>query len=323
MNELEIMKKRLEVQGGISQESRMIKDKYKTFLKTLKYSYQGCDVQKIQPYDSCLFLEDNRNMVFPKTRALINPDKTKQDYDDKIISIDYKDNFNPGDVFRWNNTNSYWLVYLDALTEDAYFRSEIRRCKYQIKFRDKYGRFWQTWAAIRGPVETRIESIQKNQIRVDIPNHSLNILMPQNDLTLEAFDRYKEFIIKGKCWKVQAIDSISMINVLEVNAEEYYIDRDIDNDIKNGLKIEPIDPTPNTVIKGETFIKPNIIEVYTAPTAGGHWCIREKDKPVKLKNKFDNQVEVTWNKMTSGDFVLEWHKDGIISEKAIIVESLF
>jgi hypothetical protein len=34
------------------------------------------------------------------------------DYDDKIISIHYEDNYRPGDVFEWIGTNSYWLIYL-------------------------------------------------------------------------------------------------------------------------------------------------------------------------------------------------------------------
>jgi hypothetical protein len=37
-------------------------------------------------------------------RALINPDKVKQDYDDKILSIDYKYNYQLGDVFCWVGT---------------------------------------------------------------------------------------------------------------------------------------------------------------------------------------------------------------------------
>jgi hypothetical protein len=32
----------------------MIKDKYKTFLKSLKYSYQGADVEIIQKWNECL-----------------------------------------------------------------------------------------------------------------------------------------------------------------------------------------------------------------------------------------------------------------------------
>jgi hypothetical protein len=90
----------------------------------------------------------------PEVRALINPDKVKQDYDDKILSIDYQAGFEPGDVFEWKKTNTYWLIYLQEITEDAYFRGEIRRCRYQLKFKDDDGNYCSTWAAIRGPVET-------------------------------------------------------------------------------------------------------------------------------------------------------------------------
>jgi hypothetical protein len=40
---------------------------------------------------------------------------------------------------------------------------------------------------VRGPVETKINFIQKNGISVDTPNHSLNILMPKNKDTIKYF----------------------------------------------------------------------------------------------------------------------------------------
>ena len=45
-------------------------------------------------------------------RALINPDKNKMDYDDKMVSVHFEDGYEPGDVFEWMGTNSYWLIYL-------------------------------------------------------------------------------------------------------------------------------------------------------------------------------------------------------------------
>ena len=81
-------------------------------------------MQLIQPYSKCEDLADSQIH-----RALINPDKTKQDYDDKILSIDYGI-LELGDVFKWVGTNTHWIIYLQALTEDAYFRGEIRLCKY-------------------------------------------------------------------------------------------------------------------------------------------------------------------------------------------------
>ena len=115
MKNLDLMKKRLNYEGG-NQEQRMIKSKYKTFQKSLLYSYQSAEIQKI-----------NSDLI---VKALINPDKNNINYDNKILSVSYDYNFLPGDIFRWVGTNSYWLVYLPELTEDAYFRSYIRRCRY-------------------------------------------------------------------------------------------------------------------------------------------------------------------------------------------------
>lgn len=330
MTNLELMRKRFEWQGGIAQEDRMIKDKYRTFLKTLKYSYQGCDVMMVQHHDTCLTADldaiDEEMGVFQQYRALINPDKIKQDYDDKILSIDYATGYEPGDVFQWIGTGTNWIIYLQALTEDSYFRGEIRRCRYQIKFKDREGNWLQTWAAIRGPVETQIESIQKNQIRIDKPNLSLNIIIPKNEKTLQAFDRYDEFLLAGRCWRVEAPDSISMKNIIEVNAEEYYINRDTDDEeqeMKNGLIIEPVDPTPNTTIEGPTFIKPKTEEIYTSPESGGKWCIKDSTAPARIIPYTDTSVKVIWEKSVSGQFMLLWTKDGITTHKVIVVESLF
>lgn len=327
MNNLEMMRKRFDWQGGIHQEDRMIKDKWRTLQRVLKYSYQACTVQKAQGFDECLSypvpelpIDDSD---YPYDRALINPDKIKQDYDDKIISINYGI-LGPGDVFLWHGTGTHWIIYTQELTEDAYFRGEIRRCRYLINFKDEEGNWCSTWAAIRGPVETQIDSIQKNQERIDRPNLSLNILMPNNHKTLHAFDRYAEFLFAGRCWRVEAPDSISMGNVLEINAEENYINKhtdDIKEQMKNGLVIEPVNPTPNSGIEGETFIKPKITETYSVEEAGGKWTILE-NVPVHICKGLKT-VEVTWNKTTSGQFTLQWSKGDDIREKTIVVESLY
>ena len=328
MSNFEMMRKRLEWQGGIAQEDRMIKDKWRTLLRVLKYSYQACDIALAQAQQE--ILDEGLEPEYPIVRALINPDKNKQDYDDKILSVDYIHQFKPGDVFEWKNTGTHWIIYLQQLTEDAYFRGEIRRCRYKIKFKDEDGNICYTYAAIRGPVETQIDSIQKNQERIDKPNLSLNILMPRNEVTIKAFDRYQEFILDGRCWKVKAVDPISMTvdrqGVLEVNAQEDYINEVTDdeiNEIKDGLIVEPDEPTPNSEINGETFIKPAIPEIYSVDMDGGTWCIRENNVPVDIEPIDNKSVQVTWKKMTSGQFTLVWNNGSDTYEKVIVVESLF
>ena len=328
MSNFEMMRKRLEWQGGIEQEDRMIKDKWRTLLRVLKYSYQACDIALAQAQQE--ILDEGLEPEYPIVRALINPDKNKQDYDDKILSVDYIHQFKPGDVFEWKNTGTHWIIYLQQLTEDAYFRGEIRRCRYKIKFKDEDGNICYTYAAIRGPVETQIDSIQKNQERIDKPNLSLNILMPRNEVTIKAFDRYKEFILDGRCWKVKAVDPISMAidrqGVLEVNAQEDYINEVTDdeiNEIKDGLVVEPDEPTPNSEINGETFIKPAIPEIYSVDLDGGTWCIRENNVPVDIEPIDNKSIQVTWKKMISGQFTLVWNNGSDTYERVIVVESLF
>lgn len=330
MDNFTMMKKRLEWQGGIHQEDRMIKSKWVTLQRALKYSYQACTIEMAQPNTMVLDADPNAidpdMSIFQTARALINPDKVKQDYDDKIISIDYKYNYEPGDVFEWKATDTFWIIYTEEITEDAYFRGEIRRCRHKIKFKDDQGNWYLTWAAIRGPVETQIDSIQKNQVRIDRPNMSLNILMPLNEKTRQAFDRYSEFLFDGKCWRVHTTNSISMRNVLEINAGEYYIDRDTDDveqEMKDGLVIEPVDPSPQSTIIGETFIKPRIAETYTAPESGGCWRVLEMGCPVEINQLSDTTVSLIWQKSTSGQFTLQWNKGLSTDTKTIVVESLF
>jgi hypothetical protein len=160
----------------------MIKDKRRSLDHAVWYSYQGAEVVKIDAAD--------RTPV----RALINPNKLKADYDDKIISIGYEYNFDVGTVFEWVGTKTYWLIYLQDLTELAYFRGDIRKCTYQIAWEDEEG-YHSTYAAVRGPVETKINFIQKHGISIDSPNHSLSILMPKTEATLRYFKRYGKFYL--------------------------------------------------------------------------------------------------------------------------------
>lgn len=87
----------------------MIKDKRRTLDRALRYSYQGAFVKKYIP--DYIPLMDGEREKEP-ARALINSDKTKMDYDDKIISIPWEEEFEPGTVFEWCQTDTYWLVYL-------------------------------------------------------------------------------------------------------------------------------------------------------------------------------------------------------------------
>ena len=300
----------LEHFGGLPQHDRMVNDKYRSFQRALYYSYQRAFITPLGQEES--------------VRALINPNKVKQDYDDKIVSVDYKYNLEPGTVFKWEDTQTYWLIYLQELTELAYFRGDIRRCKHTVNWKDEDGKVHSTYIAVRGPVETKINSIQKSGDSVDVPNHSLNILMPKNEFTQSYFKRYAKFYLQEDqsiCWRVEGFDSISMPGIIEINAVEYYINENEDSEgIAGNLVISPIEEDVDTIspIKGEILIKPKISYIYTCEEAGA-WSIVEKDVPVELTLLEDNSVKIKWMKTHSGMFTI---KCGAV-ERVIVVESLF
>lgn len=303
-------------QGGNRQQERMIKNKRRSLDRAVWNSYQAAEVVKIDAED--------RKPV----RALINPNKLKQDYDDKIISVGYEYDFAPGTVFEWLGTKTYWLIYLQDLTELAYFRGDIRKCSYTVAWEDEDG-LHQFYGAVRGPVETKINYIQKHGISVDTPNHSLNILFPLNEETKNYFKRYNKFYLQGDntCWRVEATDWISTPGILEITAVEYYANEtedDINNGIVGGL-LEPIqDPNneSNEDIVGETFIK--VKKSYSYSFNGrtsATWFVDDKKYPVKLEfDKNDpRNIILTWTSGYSGQFDLYYGN----YKKTIIVESLF
>ena len=320
----------LNQRGGFAQQSRMIKDKRKTLDKAVLYSYQGAQVKKVG-------LED----AIEPARALINSNKLKPDYDDKILSIGYEHDFKPGDVFEWLGTDTHWLIYLQDLTELAYFRGDIRKCSYQIEWMDEDG-VKSTYAAISGPTETRIEFLQKYGNSYDVPNYSLNIYIPKNPDTLKYFKRYARFYLHNGleqiCWRIEAVDSYSMPGIIQFTAVEYYADKARDN-VEDGIanmtklveeSIKERQSKELNYIDGEVFIKPKATKQYVfrgSSFGKGSWTVEEK-YPVTLRPYFNNKnqscVEIKWTDMYSGQFDLTFTAgNGAVYTKTIVVESLF
>ena len=318
------MSTQLNYHGGYFQQNRQIKDKQKSLQKALLYSYQGAFVKKYDP-------ESDRAHEAKTVRALINPNKLSQDYDDKKISVDFEHEFHTGDIIEWVDTNTYWLIYLQETTEVAYFRGNMRKCRYQISWKDG-NEIKSTFAAVRGPVETKINYIQKHGVSIDTPNYSLSILMPLNEDTLKQFKRYSKFYLQNAagsekvCWRVEAIDSISIPGVLEINAIEYYANEqedDIENGVVGGLIEDVVNPNneeiENTII-GETFIKPKTTnQYYFNGSLLSKWVIKGKNLPIKIEKIDDYTINIMWDSTYSGQFVLSYGD----YEKTIVVESLF
>lgn len=321
--------------GGLPQQERMIRDRRKALDSATMYSFQAAQLKKVQDREN---LDLDYSEVKP-VRALMNSNKLKVDYDEKILSVGFEHDFDVGDIFEWHRTNSYWLIYLQDLSELAYFKGQVRRCQYEIKWRDENGNLKHVYVSVRGPVETKIKSIEVHTKTIDIPNYSLNILMPKNDDTMHQFQRYSKFYLTDAehpdsriCWRVEATDSISTPGILEVVAVEYFANKDeddVDIGLVGELITEPENPNPDTsraiiFISGETFIKPRKEYIYTirVKLENQHWHV-DKKYPVELREFINDDgfpcVAVKWLSTYSGQFDLEYKN----YKKTIVVESLF
>ena len=307
------MRMRARASNNDRQHDRMVMDKKRGFEKALLYSYQAAWVRADGSDDW--------------HRALMNPDKVKFDYDEKIISIDFGSGFHAGTTFEWGkDTGSYWIILKTEDTELAYLRGNCRRCNYLTAVDPETHQEFSQWAAIRGPVETKINTIQKAGLVADVPNLSLNIYMRDTDQNRRTFERYKRFEFNGRYWKVQAPDFISTPGILEIVALEDYECRGDEMFVRTEETIvEPVPADQNEII-GDTSVRPLEPHTYSLKFAQeGEWYITlpaSKNKEVEDVIEYKvvgDMIKITWIAMLSGSYILH-HGD---LEKTILVESLF
>ena len=73
-------------------------------------------------------------------------------------------------------------------------KGDIRKCSYEIKWKDGENEF-STFAAVIGPSEASIDTTNKDSASIDLPNHSLKLMLPANEEVLKYFKRYSKFYL--------------------------------------------------------------------------------------------------------------------------------
>ena len=216
MRGLDMMKTRIGFLGEGADE-RLVEGKLRSMHAALENSYQA---------EWVIFNKGTSHKR--KFKALINSDKLKDDYDKKIISIDFEAGAKIGDVFYWERTNTYWMITLQHYEEEAYFRGSIQRCDYQLDINGhKY------WIYLRGPVETTTQWRQKHKIEMNDLNYSLLMYIVKNEETLEFFSRHQIVSFDGHRWKIAATDKYSSNGYIQVYLDEYF-----DNEFEETSEIE-------------------------------------------------------------------------------------
>lgn len=294
MSGLDNLRTRLSYAGG-NTEGRMQKDKLRSLKKALFNSYQA----------ETVILADGREF-----KCLINPNRLKADYDEKIISIPFEDvclnvgklgkttqgiqtiGMKVGDVFEWKETGTFWITYLQRLEESAYFRANIKKCQFEI---DVNGTKYKVY--VRGPVETTIDWEQKKGIVWNNLNYTLTLTITKTEETEAFFHRFSKIKFRGKTWEVQAIDNISTEGTIDVYLKEHYSNEVEDAYLEEQEENLPeiIPPADDSVyIAGDSVVYPFDIKEYTIKNASdGQWMLEGTKARILESTEGKAIIEIT------------------------------
>lgn len=317
MSGLENLQARLQYCGGKNQKNRLSLGKVNSLKKALLYSYQSATA----------ILSDGREF-----RCLINKDKTKITGDDKIISIPFEDiclnekeinkktskgiqkiNMKPGDVFTWKETNTDWLVYLQKLEETAYFRAEIRNCRYSFSIDEKTYKVFARKKDLSDISWHKTKEISWNDL-----DYSLEMYITKDEITKDYFKRFDIIELDNKPWEVQAADAMSVEGIVMVALKEYY-----NNSIEKEIEKEKETINENTVlnnsaIKGPTIVYPYDLVTYAIENAkNGTWILDSKKAIIKEVNDKNNTVNIEIISSRSGSFKLKYIRE---NEEDIVLD---
>ena len=253
-------------------------------------------------------------------RCLINHDKLKVDYEDKIISIPYientvsidpvrdnddwvETNFHNGTVFKWIHGNkeewvpdTYWIVYMQYSEETAYFRGEIRKADEEITIivvnddgteTEKTYRGWMT-----GPnEETLMWNVKKGIVWNDM-NYTKKLYITKDEDTLAYFQRFDRVLINGKSWEVQAYNdnySSSASNpdagIIRVALKETYTSTD-----QQIREMNAADQSTESMIVGPDVLAPyDEVQFSVKGAAAATWEVDIADDNI-ISYSIDNDV---------------------------------
>lgn len=293
---IETLNTRLNYYGKNSKD-RLEKDKLRSLRAALN-SYQRQTV----------VLQDGREFY-----CLINPDKLKNDYDDKIISIPFADiclnsprkgkfsqgietiGMKAGDTFTWKENNTHWIVSLQRLQETAYFKAAIRQCDYEVEL-DNGNKYW---VQFKGPTQQAVDYDSDENISWNNLNYTAMMTVTKNEETEAFFKRFQKIKVGGKPWAVSATDSWSTEGIIDVYLDEDYTNtiQDQVDEYKKNLPEPPLPQEDEPYIDGDLKIYPYDIKTYTIKNSqGGQWSLNNDKIRIISQNEETITIEVLTGK---------------------------
>lgn len=313
---LDRMKNRASYTGYNPHDKTIVSGKYKSFLLALSNSYQAEWITL-----------DKGTEKERKYRCLINPSRLTENFDKKVISIDFDSQVQEGTIFWWDRTQKYWMINLQQHTEEAYFRGTITRADYEI---DIDGTTY--WAIVRGPEETSTEWKEKHQIVWNNLNYTLAIQVAKNSQTIKYFSRHQivkiklnykdvetgEDLFEYHNWRVVATDKYSSNFLIDV-----YLEEANDNPMEDA-QIKPEEKNPNLMvahIDGPLSVHAFDTNVtYSIVGAeGGRWSVNNNAIKIIKSNSNNCIVDINISKATK--FILKYINNDTTIEQEIVVKS--
>lgn len=238
------------------------------------------------------------------------------DYEEDVVIEDgeQETGIKEGDVICWKENGSHWIVYLRRLEETAYFRADIRRCRYELTL----GNGSKYWVYVRGPVEQSILWSQGGGNYYNKLNYTLILYVTQNEETLKYFNRFKKVMINNQPWEVQAVDSISTPGIIEMTLKETYnntIETNIEKAVQEAEKQVEVPEQENVYIHGLDKVYPYDVckyEIRNYNGTAGTWSVKNMSRKnmVKILELMEGGVELSVITGKSGTFTLMYEADG-------------
>lgn len=290
-----MLKKRINASGTLAQKQQ-IKDKQKVLNSVIKESYFGSNV---------VVNSDEENLF----RAAITMSDAGEG--DKVISAPFDRKLKIGDIIYWSETNSYWIITYQELSELAFFQGKMEQCEnYQILGPDGKTK---VFASIKVSPKSNIEDA--NQALIKLDETTTVIKIPDNEINSSLFKIETCIQIKGFTYKINNVDNISIDGVLVI-----YAKRDYDNNPTLFIEKEEKE-NDNTYIIGSNEIVPFEESTYKISSSSivGTWTVSDNTNVSKTINS-DGSLTIIWkNGRKRNDFTISYGE----YSKEIHVESLF
>ena len=258
---------RIQYMGG-NQIERMNKQKLNSLKWALKNDYNSRMIKT--PYQAAI-------------PCLINTSKLTADFDKKYVSVPFDSQLEAGDTFECLDDGTHWLIYLQTLTETAYLRAEIIRCRYKLDIDGT-----EYWVYFQGSTETKIDWEIKNNVNFNELNMSGTIYVKNCEQTRDYFHRFKKIKINGNTWVVSIADAITVPGILELEIKESY--NNPDEELPSVIKVD--DAT--TYIIGKTKVRQGQEYGYQVDSSkiikDATWSILNNQRVTIIGTYSDNQL---------------------------------